>query len=150
MGFSLVGAAAIIGVSILMIIEIIISNGLPTITNVDEAFDEMRNRVVDQVQTDINITGVTSIVNGSGYDINITVENTGSVTLETANFDILVNGTINDFSCSKSYIHPENIVYFDVPSITSLGLQKIKVVTNNGISDYYVLMLPWLKKNLRG
>lgn len=142
MGFSLVGAAAIIGVSILMIIEIIISNGLPTITNVDEAFDEMRNRVVDQVQTDINITGVTSIVNGSGYDINITVENTGSVTLETANFDILVNGTINDFSCSKSYIHPENIVYFDVPSITSLGLQKIKVVTNNGISDYYVLMLP--------
>jgi len=142
MGFSLVGAAAIIGVSILMIIEIIISNGLPTITNVDEAFDEMRNRVVDQVQTDINITGVTSIVNGSGYDINITVENTGSVTLETANFDILVNGTINDFSCSKSYIHPENIVYFDVPSITSLGLQKIKVVTNNGISDYYGFTLP--------
>jgi archaellum component FlaF (FlaF/FlaG flagellin family) len=142
MGFSLVGAAAIIGVSILMIIEIIISNGVPTITNVDEAFDEMRNRAVDQVQTDINITGVTSVVNGSGYDINITVENTGSVTLETANFDILINGTINDFSCSKSYSHPENIVYFDVPSITSLGLQKIKVVTNNGISDYYEFSLP--------
>jgi len=142
MGFSLVGAAAIIGVSILMVIEIIISTGIPTITNVDEAFDEMRNRAVDQVQTDINITGVTSIVNGSGYDINITVENTGSVTLETANFDILINGTINDFSCSKSYIHPENIVYFDVPSITNLGLQKLKVVTNNGISDYYEFTLP--------
>jgi archaellum component FlaF (FlaF/FlaG flagellin family) len=142
MGFSLVGAAAIIGVSILMIIELIVSTGVPTITDVDEAFDEMRNRAVDQVQTDINITGVTSVVNGSGYDINITVENTGSVTLETANFDILINGTINDFSCSKSYIHPENIVYFDVPSITGLGAQKLKVVTNNGISDYYEFSLP--------
>ena len=142
MGFSLVGAAAIIGVSILMIIEIIISNGVPTITNVEEAFDEMRNRAIDQVQTDINITGVTSVVNGSGYDINITVENSGSVTLETANFDILINGTINDFSCSKSYIHPENNVYFDVPSITGSGSQKLKVVTNNGISDYYEFTLP--------
>jgi len=142
MGFSLVGAAAIIGVSILMIIEIIVSTGVPTITNVDEAFDEMRNRAVDQVQTDINITGVTSLVNGSGYDINITVENTGSVSLETANFDILINGTINDFSCSKSYIHPQNIVYFNVPSITGLGAQKLKVITNNGISDYYEFNLP--------
>lgn len=142
MGFSLVGAAAIIGVSILMIIEIIVSTGVPTITNVDEAFDEMRNRAVDQVQTDINITGVTSLVNGSGYDINITVENTGSVSLETANFDILINGTINDFSCSKSYIHPQNIVYFNVPSITGLGAQKLKVITNNGISDYYEFILP--------
>jgi archaellum component FlaF (FlaF/FlaG flagellin family) len=142
MGFSLVGAAAIIGVSILMIIEIIISTGVPTITNVDEAFDEMRNRAVDQVQTDINITDLTSVVNGSGYDINITIENTGSVTLETAYFDILINGTINDFSCSKSYIHPENIVYFDVPSITTLGAQKLKVVTNNGISDYYEFTIP--------
>jgi archaellum component FlaF (FlaF/FlaG flagellin family) len=142
MGFSLVGAAAIIGVSILMIIEIIVSTGVPTITNVDEAFDEMRNRAVDQVQTDINITGVTSLVNGSGYDINITVENTGSVSLETGNFDILINGTINDFSCSKSYIHPQNIVYFNIPSITGLGAQKLKVITNNGISDYYEFILP--------
>jgi archaellum component FlaF (FlaF/FlaG flagellin family) len=142
MGFSLVGAAAIIGVSILMAIEIIVSTGIPTVTNVDDAFYEMRNRAIDQVQTDINITSVTSVINGSGYDINITVDNTGSITLETAKFDILINGTKNDFSCSKSYIHPENNVYFNVSSLTDLGTQKLKVVTNNGISDYYEFTLP--------
>jgi archaellum component FlaF (FlaF/FlaG flagellin family) len=142
MGFSLVGAAAIIGVSILMGIEIIISSGVPTIINVDDAFDEMRNRAIDQVQTDINITSVTSEVNGTGYDINITVENIGSVTLETTFFDILINGTKNDFSCSKSYIHPENEVYFNVSSLSGIGPRKLKVVTNNGISDYYEFTLP--------
>ena len=142
MGFSLVGAAAIIGVSILMGIEIIISTTIPIITDVDDSFDEMRNRAIAEVQTDINITDVTSIVNGSNYDINITVENTGSVTLETAYFDILINGTKNDFTCSKSYIHPENTVYFDIFSYSGSGNLRLKVVTNNGISDYYEFILP--------
>jgi archaellum component FlaF (FlaF/FlaG flagellin family) len=142
MGFSLVGAAAIIGVSILMAIEIIISTSIPTITNVDNAFYEMRDRVIDQAQTDINITNVVSVANGSNYDINITLENTGSVTLETGFFDILVNGTIVDFTCSKSYIHPENNVNFNVSSILDLGTLKLKVVTNNGISDYYEFTIP--------
>ncbi len=137
MGFSLVGATAIIGVSIIMCIEIIISTTVPTLTNVDNSFDEMRDRVISQVQTDINITNVVSIANGSNYDVNITIENTGSITLETSNFNILINGTINNFSCSKSFIHPENDVYFNVLNFSGLGVMKLKVITNNGISDYY-------------
>jgi len=142
MGFSLVGAAAIIGVSILMVIEIIVSTTIPTFTDVHNAFDEMRDRAIAQVQTDINITDVNSIVNGSNYDINITVENTGSITLETILFDILINGSKNDFSCSKSYIYPENIVYFNVSNLSGSGINRLKIVTNNGISDYYEFTLP--------
>jgi len=142
MGFSLVGAAAIIGVSILMCIEIIISTTIPVLTDVDNAFDDMRNRAITEVQTDINITDVTSLVNGSNYDINIIIENTGSVTLETEFFDILINGTRNDFTCSKSYIHPENEVYFNISSYSGSGNLRLKVVTNNGISDYYEFILP--------
>lgn len=142
MGFSLVGAAAIIGVSILMGIEIIISTTIPIIIDVNNSFDNMRNRAIAEVQTDINITDVTIQVNGSGYDINITVENTGSVTLETGFFNILINGTKKDFSSSKSYIHPENEVYFNVSSLSGSGIKRLKVVTNNGISDYYEFILP--------
>ena len=143
MGFSLVGAAAIIGVSILMGIEIIVSTTIPTIIDVHDAFDDMRDRAIAQVQTDINITDVNSIVNGSNYDINITVKNTGSITLETIFFDILINGSKNDFSCSKSYIYPENIVYFNVSNLSGSGINRLKIVTNNGISDYYEFTLPW-------
>lgn len=142
MGFSLVAAAAIIGVSVLMAIEIIVSTTIPTLTDVHDAFEDMRDRAIDKVQTEINITDVSSEANGSNYDINVTVENTGSVTLETAYFDILINGTKNEFTCSKSYLHPENEVYFNVSSLSGSGKRRLKVVTNNGISDYYEFILP--------
>lgn len=142
MGFSLVAAAAIIGVSIVMAIEIIVGTTIPTITDVHDSFDDMRDRAIYQVQTDINITAVTSEVNGSNYDINITIENTGSVTLETSYFNILVNGTENKFSCSSLYLHPENEVFFNVSSLQGTGPRKLKVVTDNGISDYYDFTLP--------
>ena len=142
MGFSLVAAAAIIGVSILMAIEIIVGSTVPTLTDVHDSFDDMRDRAIDQVQTDINITDVTSEINGSNYDINVTVENTGSTILETTYFNILINGTDKEFTCSKSYLHPENEVYFNVSSLQGTGERRLKVVTDNGISDYYEFTLP--------
>ncbi len=141
MGFSLVAAAAIIGVSALMVIELIVGTTIPTITDIHDSFDDMKDRAIDQVQTDINITDVTSEVNGSNYDINVTVENTGSITLKTSYFNILINGTENQFTCSKSYLHPENEIYFNVSSLTGSGKRILKVVTNNGISDYYEFTL---------
>ena len=141
MGFSLVAAAAIIGVSALMVIELIVGTTIPTITDIHDSFDDMKDRAIDQVQTDINITDVTSEVNGSNYDINVTVENTGSITLKTSNFNILINGTENQFTCSKSYLHPENEIYFNVSSLAGSGKRILKVVTNNGISDYYEFTL---------
>ena len=146
MGFSLVAAAAIIGVSILIALEVIVGTTVPTITNVHDSFDDMRDRAIDQVQTDINITDVTTEVNGSNHDINITLENIGSTTLKTSYFNILINGTDNPFTCSKTYIHPENEVYFNVSSLPGNGLRRLKVVTENGISDYYEFTI-WLEKS---
>jgi flagellar protein FlaF len=141
MGFSLVAAAAIVGVAILMAIEVFVGSTIPTMTDVHDSFDDMRNRAINQIQTDINITDVSSQTNGSGYDINITVENIGSTTLETEDFDILINGTENVFTCSKEYLHPENEVYFNVSSLQGSGDRRLKVVTENGISDYYEFTL---------
>jgi archaellum component FlaF (FlaF/FlaG flagellin family) len=141
MGFSLVAATAIIGVSLVMGLEIIVGTTIPTITDINESFNEMRNRAIDQVQTYINITSVTSDINGSNYDINITVENIGSITLQPTYFDILINGTKNDFTCSKIYLYPQDEVYFNVLNISGSGESRLKIVTNNGISDYYIFIL---------
>ena len=97
----------------------------------------MKDRSIDQVQTDINITIVSTPSNGSGYDLNITMENTGSVSLETQYFTILINGTSQLFNCSKSYLYPEKQVYFNVTNLAGSGLRRLKVVSDNGISDYY-------------
>ncbi|KYK22581.1 hypothetical protein AYK24_01960 [Thermoplasmatales archaeon SG8-52-4] len=142
MGFSLVAAAAIICVAIVMAIEIIVGTTIPTITDVHESLKDMKNRAIDQIQTDLSITDVTSTPNGSNYDINITIDNTGSVTLETEKFNILINGSENTFTCSQPFIYPENIVYFNVYNFQDTGSLRLKVIADNGISDYYDFTVP--------
>ena len=141
MGFSLVAATAIIGLSVVIALDIIVGTTIPAITDINRAFDEMKDRSIEQVQTEINITDVNYAINGSNYDINITVENTGSVSLKTRYFNILINGTDVTFSCSKTYLYPKNEVYFNISSFQETGNQRIKVITNNGISDYYDLII---------
>ena len=137
MGFSVVAAAAIIGVSIVVVIETLAGSLLPAVTDINDSYDEMRNRIIDKVQTDINIIAVNTPANGSNYDLNFTIENTGSVSLETSYFSILINGTIRPFICTSSYIHPEISAYFEVYNLSGSGTARLKVVTKNGISDYY-------------
>lgn len=142
MGFSLVAAAAIIGVAIVMAIEIIVGTTIPTITDVHESLKDMKNRAIDQIQTEISVTDVTSTANGSNYDINITIDNTGSVSLETGYFNILINGTEKAFTSSKRFIYPENEVYINVYNFQDTGSLRLKVVADNGISDYYDFTIP--------
>ena len=137
MGFSVSAAAAIIGVAILLSVELMVADVIPTITETHDSYEEMKERSIDQIQTDIKITNVLTTNNASNYDHNFTVENTGSTSLETANFQILINGVAQSFICTKSYLHPENIVYFNVTNQLGAGNKRVKIVTDNGISDYY-------------
>jgi len=140
MGFSLIASAAILGVTLFMAVEIITSDLLPTIEGVNDSYKEMKNRLTDQIQTDINITDVIQRVNESGYDYNISVQNTGSVTLNTKEFIILINGSERQTFCASRYLYPENVAIFQVFNVTSANPTRIKVVTNNGVADYYEYM----------
>ena len=137
MGFSLAAATAIIGVAVLISLELIIGTTIPTITEIHKSYDEMRDRAIDQLQTDMAITNVNTPPNGSNYDLNITVENTGSTTLKTQYFDIFINGTKYDYECYRDYIYPTKQVYFNVKNLEGTGNRILKMVTNNGISKYY-------------
>ena len=142
MGFSLVGATAIIGVAVLISLELILGSAIPTITEIHESYDEMKDRSIKQVQTDINITDVDAVANDSNYDINITVENTGSITLDINNFNLLLDGTEYSFSCESTYLYPENTEWLILENIELKRPPRLKVITNNGISDYYQIVLP--------
>ena len=140
MGFSLIASAAILGVTIFMAAEIITGNLLPTIENINDSYGDMKDRLRDQIQTDINISTVSrsvNAVNGSNYDYNISVMNTGSVTLIAKDFLVLINGTKYQFTSYHLYLYPENVVYFQVVDVAGAGVKRMKVITNNGIADYY-------------
>jgi len=136
MGFSLVAAFAVIGVSIFIAIEILTGSLLPAITDTDESYDDMVDRSIEMIQTDINITNVST--SGSlTYNHNITLKNTGSVTLNISDFTVLINGRMQQFICPDSYLYPEKETYFNVSNLPGDGNKRLKVITGNGISDYY-------------
>jgi len=137
MGFSLIASAAILAVTLFMAIEIITGALLPTLDGINTSYGQLKNRLTDQLHTDINITTVSRSANGSTYDYNITVQNTGSVTLKTEKFAVLVNGTEYPASCSCTYLYPQNSGYFSLTSITGGGATRIKIISDNGIADYY-------------
>ena len=137
MGFSTIAAAAILGVTLCMAVEIITTDLLPTIEDINASYGTMKDRIQEQLQTDIAVTTVTRLDNGTEYAYNISVQNTGSRTLPTDNFMILINGSESQFTCSHQYLYPENIIQFHVVSQASGGENRIKVITNNGIAAYY-------------
>jgi archaellum component FlaF (FlaF/FlaG flagellin family) len=137
MGFSLIAASAIIGASMLIALGVLTGGILPTMTDFRDSYADMKDRAVDRVQTDIDITTASTAPNASNYDLNFTVNNTGSITLDISDFTVLINGTSQSFSCSESYIYLENDAYFYVYNQSGTGLKKLKVIANNGVSDYY-------------
>jgi len=137
MGFSTIAAAAILGVTLCMAVEIVTTDLLPTVEDINASYGTMKDRIQKQLQTDIAVTMVTRPENGTDYTYNISVKNTGSNTLLTDNFLILINGSESQFTCSHQHLYPENIVHFHVVSQTSGGENRIKIITNNGIAVYY-------------
>ena len=137
MGFSLIASAAILAVTLFMAVEIITGSLLPTLDGINTSYGQLKNRLTDQIQTDINITTVSRLADGPNYDYNITVQNTGSVTLKTEKFAVLVNGIEYPASCSCTYLYPDNIGYFSVTNIAGEGAMRIKIISDNGIADYY-------------
>jgi len=137
MGFSLTASAAIVGVAIVISIELIVSTTIPTVTEVHDAYDDLTDRSIQRLQTEINITNIRTSPNASLHDLNFEVQNKGSYTLDTNYFTVLINGTKKTFVSNSRYIHPEEEGDFTVYYIGD-GTNKIKVVTANGISDYYV------------
>jgi len=137
MGFSLIAAAAILGFTLFMGVEIIVSDLLPTIEEINTSYEEMNERMQEQLHTVINITQVERVLNGTTYDYTVSVQNTGSTTLHTTNFMILINGSLCEFYVSDGYLYPETTRDFQVVNQPTGGEIRIKVITNNGIADYY-------------
>jgi archaellum component FlaF (FlaF/FlaG flagellin family) len=137
MGFSVVAASAIIGVSVLIALEIVVGTTFPNMSDIHNCYKEMKDRSIEQVQTDINITRVNVVINDTNWDVNISIENSGSISLKTSKFNILLNGTNQIYECDDTYLHPSDISYFIIPNYDAGSYIRIKAITENGISDFY-------------
>jgi len=142
MGFSLTAAAAIIGVAIVISLELIVSTTIPTVTEVHDSYDEMRDRAIEKLQTNVNISSHRTKPNSSLHDLNFVVENLGSYTLDTNYFTVLINGTQKSFTSNNRYLYPKSSTDITVLALGGDTTNRVKVVTGNGISYYYEYAVP--------
>jgi archaellum component FlaF (FlaF/FlaG flagellin family) len=136
MGFSVSASAAILAVSLIMVLEVSMGTILPILTELDESYDALRKRAVDELQTAINIENITVESNASLHDVTIMVKNTGATVIESIHVHVLINGTLTSFICDDDYWFPESHYTLSVDGISGSGDRQVKVVTNNGISSY--------------
>ncbi|MDG6219051.1 MAG: hypothetical protein QCI00_06385 [Candidatus Thermoplasmatota archaeon] len=136
MGFSISASMGILAVALIMVLEISMGALFPVITELDESYDALRKRAVDELQTSVTIENITVESNNSLHDVTITVKNTGSTVIDIRYVNVLINGLLQSFTSDDSYWFPESNYTLSVYGVTGSGLQQVKVIANNGISCY--------------
>ena len=86
-----------------------------------------------KIQTDITIMNITN----STTRLNLTIKNTGKTTLNASAMDVFVNGNPYDFIVvtAGNVLVPQNITNITIPVSVNIG-DRIKITTENGVSDY--------------
>ena len=142
MGLSVSAASAIIGVAAVLSFGYIIGSVLPAVSNFIDSYDDMKDRAVNQIQSNINVSGLTTVAGASEHNVNISVENLGNIAHETNDFSILINGVNYDFTCTKSWLYPNCTAYFNIEDVPGKdGSRNLKILSDNGISDHYYYTL---------
>jgi archaellum component FlaF (FlaF/FlaG flagellin family) len=136
MGFSLIASAVILGVAVAMGVQILAAEVFPRLDEVGEAYAGLKGRVDDAAHTAFEITEVVRSANGSVFDYTLSLTNTGSITLDSGSFTVLVDGVNTAFTASGAYVHPEASVTLSVVGVAGGGTIRFKVIAANGACDY--------------
>jgi archaellum component FlaF (FlaF/FlaG flagellin family) len=117
-GFSLVAAFAVIGVSLFIALEILTGVLMPTLSDFNDSWREAKERRVDEVQSEINITGIVDGVTGTwwnmsfGFRKSITIDHTKVAAMLT-NFPVLVDITDSDLKANVMQSNGNDIAFVD-------------------------------------
>ncbi|HJH29560.1 MAG TPA: hypothetical protein C5S51_07700 [Methanosarcinaceae archaeon] len=105
---------------------------------VDDASYEKNEMQIKRLQTDILIDYSNPTGSSTSYDLTVSISNTGSETLRSDELDILIDGTIQSCTFLPTTITwtPDEIKTLSVTGLSGAGSHRVKVVTENGVSDY--------------
>ena len=105
---------------------------------VDDASYEQNEMQVKRLQTDIVLDSSTPAGSGASYNLTLTVSNTGSETLRSDELNVLVDGIIESYTFAPTTTTwtPDGAITLIVSGLSGGGSHRVKVVTENGISDY--------------
>jgi flagellar protein FlaF len=139
MGFSTSAGFAIIMVGLFISMSFIAGELNRGLNNVNLAIKKQEERKYEIENTDFNILSVNAWnTTLTEYDMEIILENTGSVTLESSKFTVMVDGVVVDFSYNSTYFYPLDNLRLTLTNLTgSEGSgHRLKLVSENGVEKY--------------
>ena len=105
---------------------------------VDDASYEQNEMQIKRLQTDIVIDSSTPAGSAASYNLTLTVSNTGSETLKSDELNVLVDGIMQTYTFAPTTTTwtPDGAIALTLEGLSGGGSHRVKVVTENGISDY--------------
>ena len=105
---------------------------------VDDASYEQNEMQVKRLQTDVVIDSSTPTGSAASYNLTLTVSNTGSETLKSDELNVLVDGIVQSYSFTPTTTTwtPDGTISLIVTGLSGGGSHRVKMITENGISDY--------------
>ena len=135
MGFSYVVAVAVLLSSSLIFFGMVYSDFVHADAQLKGAQDQFNQNNYDYLNSQVSLDGYNYTQTGSNFTVTMNVTNTGSVTLDMNGTNILVNGTLVNFTYSNQYLFPlgnESVVF----KTTAAGNYSIDLVFNTGYQKY--------------
>jgi flagellar protein FlaF len=130
MGFSYVAAVAILLSSSLIFFGIIYSDYVHSETQLSNAQNDQNKQMYDYINSKVKITGYNVSPYNSVYNVTINMTNTGSISLDLMNSNLLLNGSLVNFSYSAEYLFP--MANGSVTFQTGAGDYQVEIAFNTG------------------
>ena len=121
MGLSLSGTAAVVIVAMLLVIEVLTASLIPMLTDMREAYSDMKDRAIDQLQTEVDVTGLTpQWWNQSWENRKMITINSSKVADTLENFPVLINITDSDLR-DDAQDDGDDIVFVSIDNTTKFS-----------------------------
>ena len=133
MGFSTSAAVVVFAASIMYMASIFYPVTNMSYNRFLEAKKSLNDIQYEKLNTRIAITSTQLI----GSDLNVTVYNNGSSTLNSSKLNVIYNGSLRSFIVSKSGVWvPRSSINLTISN--GAANSRIKVISANGASDYAI------------
>ena len=139
MGFSVAASFTILLITTLIVSGIILSESIQKFKEARQVYLQEKKKAIEVLTTDFNITSITAYnTSPTTHNLIVILKNTGSTTLETSYFSILVDGVLINASYNVSYFYPGEYLRIQATDLSggAGSTHRLKIVAENGVAKY--------------
>ena len=139
MGFSVAASFTILLISTLIVSGIILSESIQKFKEARQVYLEEKKKAIEVLKTDFEIVSITAYnTSPTTHNLSVVLKNTGSTTLETSYFSVLVDGVLVTVNYNASYFYPGEYLSIEASGLSggAGSTHRLKIVAENGVAVY--------------